>query len=157
MNHAPGIDIGRGATLELPGMLVVTDEPFDGWTTRFIIVLAERRLIAHEVQVERSVDANAVDSAALRKVRVTELLREHLPQFIHDLDGKPIAPLPPGELAALKRSRARLLNFVADRYTIAQVLGLQPTKYVQDMTGGTPRATVSDWVRECRSLGYIDG
>lgn len=147
---------GRGAFLTSPGFLRIPNEPHPGWVTTLRISADGRSIGAVGASVETADPSEKLTSLDLRKVRVTELIREHLPQFVTDVRGLPLAAPSPDEFAEIRKRRGPLLSFVADRYNLAIALGLHPNKYIQDLTGA-PRPTVSDWLRACRTLEKIDG
>ena len=155
------VEVGKQLLLRSPGTLVVRDEPHPGWTTRLAVATNGKRLTVYAVAVEGPgvVDGNLIEVTGtdLRAVRVRDLVRTHLPQFVIAPEGSSLSISPElrDELRSAGPSNGRARRTAADLYNFASALGLPPAKYVQDQLGLSP-ATASRWIKRVRELGWLD-
>lgn len=154
------VELGRHLSIASPAELVIHDEPHRGWTTRMYVSTDGRRLRVFAVSVEGPgiVEGHPVEVTGtdLRAVRIADLVRTHIPQFVNVGAGSTLEKSDEERVELRERGpNGPGSSYAADLYNFARAIGLPPAKYVQDQLGLSP-ATTTRWIRRARELGKID-
>lgn len=163
--------------IDLPGVLVISDVPAKGQNVSFRVDWVEDEGLRPTAITVSSTVGKEVTSTDLRAVNVKNLWRsaivDHVTyrrMFFFDwekFDGK-IAIDSPVQLPddVLEKIRLRgperaTLEYVADLYTFADLIGLAPALYVQEIFAGEnleplPRTTATKWIKKARDMGLFE-
>lgn len=154
--HAEEVALGGpGVALRLPGTLIVGDHPRPALKTRITLRWDTDALGISNVEIE-SKRPEEVTSNDLRSVRVVELLRSHLQNFVTVHAWGWGFPATSDVANAVRSSWPTMtaVSAVAQTYNFARALRMAPIKAVMD-SYGISRATAHRWVHLCRERGEI--
>lgn len=164
-------------SMDLPGLLMINDVPAQGQSVSFRVNWVDGEGLRPTAITVSSLVGKEVTSTDLRNVNVKNIWRSAIVHHVKYLrlfrfdwekwDGKigidsPLQ-LPDDvlETIRLRGPERATLEYVADLYTFADLIGLAPALYVQQVFAGEnleplPRTTATKWIKKARDMGLFE-